>query len=89
MPIHSIFIPSNELGILEPLICEYADLPFKRARAAKFREVASLLRKLRLVEGKVAAIGLGCTLLGEHGAIILLVQPLKTIPAGAVDGGRL
>ena len=86
MTMQSVFIASEKLGVLEPLIREYALLQTKRNRAAKFRELASLLRKLKLVEGEVAAIGLGCTLLGEHGAIILLIPPLITRPAGAIEG---
>lgn len=82
----SIFIPSEKLGILEPLIREYCAIQTKRARTMKLREVAGLLPKVKLIpeDCRVVALGLGCNVNGEHGALILVEPTTTTRPAGPV-----
>lgn len=74
MTIRVDLIEPEKLGILEPLIREYATLEKKRSRSIKFRELAQLLVKLRLTVGRPFAIGIGFDSAGSQCAIVATVE---------------
>lgn len=84
---HSLFIPSEKLGVLEALIRASATEQTKRKRTNRVRELASLMAKLGLVPhaAQVRAIGLGCDTAGQHGALVLLEPLTRCHPAGGVN----
>lgn len=85
---NSLFIPSEKLGVLESHLRVYCSEQLKGVRRKRLGEFAGLLKKLGLLprEASVAAIGLGCDMAGQHGALVLVGTPTVVDPAS--PGGR-
>jgi hypothetical protein len=88
---HSIFIPSEKLGVLEAHIRAACTEETRRKRANRTREVVALMRRLHLIPHhagervEVVALGLGCDTAGAHGALVVFAPMDRQLPAGAIN----
>lgn len=83
-----IFIATDELGLLAPLLTQMQGATTKRQRAAQHKEVCVVLRALGVIERQadVRGLAMGCERDGDRGLYIVLSIPDHIIAAIQTQG---